>query len=297
MDKFAMQVINVLLGNEKNEAVIEMHFPASSFLFEADAVVAIGGADFFPVINNVPVSLYRPLVVRKDSVLEFKELKQGARCYFAVKGGWQADEWLSSYSTNLKVKSGGFYGRALKKNDCVRFNFKQEYSDVLKEKDMLALPWKAGVLWNETSDDSIYVLPGNEWDLLDEDSKNKFLNSEFAINSVSDRMGYRLNGPSLSKMNNEELVSSAVNFGTIQLLSDGQLIILMADHQTTGGYPRIGHVITAHQSILAQLKPDEKIRFSLTDIKAAETLLVKQQQHLLQLENACKFRLQEFFKN
>lgn len=297
MDYFAMQVINVLLGNERNEAVIEMHFPSSSFLFEHDALIAIGGANFLPVINNDPVSLYRPIIVRKDSLLEFKELKQGARCYLTVKGGWQTDEWLGSRSANLKVKAGGLHGRALKKNDGIPFNIKNVYADLLKDKDMLALPWRAGVLWNETNDDSIYVLPGNEWDLLDEDSKNKFLNSEFAIHPVSDRMGYRLNGPLLFKSNNDELVSSAVNFGTIQLLPDGQLIILMADHQTTGGYPRIGHVITAQQSILAQLKPDERIRFSLTDIKTAVALLIKQQQHLLQLENACKFRLQEFFKN
>jgi antagonist of KipI len=71
----------------------------------------------------------------------------------------------------------------------------------------------------------------------------------------------------------------------------------MADHQTTGGYPRIAHVITAHHSSLAQMRPDDAVRFSVTNSKTAETLLLKQQQHLLQLENACKFRLQDFFKN
>ena len=77
-------------------------------------------------------------------------------------------------------------------------------------------------------------------------------------------------------------------------MPDGQLIILMADHQTTGGYPRVGHVITAHLSQLAQMRPGEKINFSETEIKTAEELLVKQQQHLLQLQNACTFRLTEF---
>ena len=82
----------------------------------------------------------------------------------------------------------------------------------------------------------------------------------------------------------------------VQLLPDGQLIVLMADHQTTGGYPRVAHVISAHQSKLAQMKAGEKIHFRLTDHETAENLLSKQQQHLLQLQNACTFKLAELLK-
>jgi antagonist of KipI len=109
-------------------------------------------------------------------------------------------------------------------------------------------------------------------------------------------MGYRLKGKSLSAVTTEEVISSAVDFGTVQLLPDGHLILLMADHQTTGGYPRIAHVISAHHSRMAQLKPGEKIRFRITDLQMAEDLLIRQEQHLLQLQNACSFRLLEFFK-
>ena len=90
------------------------------------------------------------------------------------------------------------------------------------------------------------------------------------------------------------MISSGVNFGTIQLLPGGQLIVLMADHQTTGGYPRVAHVITAHHHKLAQMKPGDMIRFRFTDMPTAENLLIKQQQHLLQLQNACNFRLQQY---
>lgn len=297
MDKFSMQVINILLGNKRNEAVIEMHFPCSSFLFEQDALIAIGGADFFPFINDIPVSLYRPVIVKKDSLIEFKEWRSGARCYLAAKGGFRIDQWLNSYSTNTKTETGGLQGRALKKNDSIQFNLSEDHADLLKDKNCFMLPWKAGLVWNETNDNSICVLPGSEWSWLNEDAQKLFLNESFVISSASDRMGYRLKGPALLKANDDELVSSAVNFGTIQLLPDGQLIVLMADHQTTGGYPRIAHVITAHHSTLAQMNPDNAVKFSLVNGKAAETLLLKQQQHLLQLENACKFRLQEFFKN
>jgi antagonist of KipI len=107
-------------------------------------------------------------------------------------------------------------------------------------------------------------------------------------------MGYQLKGESLLMSTNEEVVSSGVNFGTVQLLPGGQLIVLMADHQTTGGYPRVAHVITADHSKLAQMKPGDAIRFKFTDLPTAENLLIKQHQHLLQLQNACIFKLQQF---
>ena len=106
-------------------------------------------------------------------------------------------------------------------------------------------------------------------------------------------MGYQLKSESLSVNTNEEVVSSGVNFGTVQLPPGGQLIVLMADHQTTGGYSRVAHVITADHSKLAQMKPGDTIRLKFTDLATAENLLIKQQHHLLQLQNACIFRLQE----
>ena len=107
-------------------------------------------------------------------------------------------------------------------------------------------------------------------------------------------MGYRLSGGLLHATTNQELVSSAVCFGTLQLLPDGRLILLMADHQTTGGYPRIAHAITAHHSKLAQMKPGDKIKFRVTDQETAETLLKKQQQHLNLLKSACQLKSNEF---
>jgi antagonist of KipI len=107
-------------------------------------------------------------------------------------------------------------------------------------------------------------------------------------------MGYRLNNIPLPVISNKEVVSSGVSFGTVQLLPDGNLIILMVDHQTTGGYPRIAHVISAHHSKLAQMKAGDKVQFSFTNQQTAEELSIKQQQHLQQLQNACNFRLKEY---
>ncbi|MFI5185805.1 MAG: biotin-dependent carboxyltransferase family protein [Chitinophagales bacterium] len=293
MDRFAAQTVNLLVGNHTREAVIEIHFPSSIFLFEQEAMIAVGGGDFSATINGEDIPIYQPMIVAKNSILQFQRWKQGARSYLAVKEKFNIPKWLNSYSTNLKAASGGFNGKPFQKDDVIPFKEKKEYKSFLCGNDFLLLPWKADIAWSETPINRIDFVPGNEWEWLTENSKQKFLNESFAIGSLADRMGYRLQ-TSLQAKEESELVSAAVSFGTIQLLPNGELIILMADHQTTGGYPRIGYIVSAHLPILAQKQPGDKINFRSTDKKHAEDLLLQQQQHLLQLQNACKFRLEQF---
>lgn len=295
MDRFAAQAVNMLVGNDVHEPVIEMHFPASVFLFEQEIMAAIGGADFSATVNGDDIHLWQPFITRKNSVLQFHKWRQGARCYLSLKEKLNISNWLNSYSTNVKAGGGGFHGRALQKNDVIDCKEKNSYAAFLGDKDVVILPWRANIHWNEVPIDRIAVVPGNEWEWLTEESKEKFLTQSFTVDPLADRMGYRLQG-SLEARENIELVSSAVSFGTIQLLPNGELIILMADHQTTGGYPRIAHIISAHLPIVAQKQPGDKIYFRFTDQQHAEDMLLLQQQHLLQLQNACKFRLGEFFK-
>lgn len=294
MDRFAAQAVNLLVGNHIGEPVIEMHFPASIFLFEQEAMLAIGGADFAATINGDEIPLWQPVIITKNSLLQFQKWKQGARCYLALREKLGVEKWLNSYSTNVKAAAGGFNGRALQKDDFISFKEKYNYADAINDSDFVTLPWKADILWSETPINRIAVIQGNEWESLTEQSKSKFLTEPFVVDALADRMGYRLQG-ALQAKESDELVSSAVSFGTIQLLPSGELIILMADHQTTGGYPRIAHVASAHLATLAQRQTGDKIYFRLTDQKNAEELLLLQQQHLRQLKNACKFKLEEFF--
>jgi antagonist of KipI len=234
-------------------------------------------------------------LVNRFSILQFYRIKKGARAYLAVHGGFDMPAWLNSYSTNVKAGAGGFKGRSLQKDDEIAIHsLSPELLSLLGKKEFIILPWKANTSWDEGEGRDILMLPGNEWERLDSLSKEKFLHQPFTISHQSDRMGYRLKSEPLITTNNEEVISSAVSFGTVQLLPDGQLIVLMADHQTTGGYPRVAHIISAHHSKLAQMKAGDKIYFKLTNNETAENLLVKQQQHLLQLQNACTFRLQEY---
>ena len=295
MDRWSAQVANILVDNKKTEAVIELHFPASEFFFEEPALLTVCGADFSPHVNGEEIPCWQPVLINKYSILQFYGLKKGARAYLAVHGGFNIVAWLNSYSTNLKASIGGFNGRALQKDDEIFIPcLEPVFLSLLEKKEFMILPWKADTAWNENESKEILILPGNEWNRLDSVSKERIQEQAFAITHQSDRMGYRLLGDPLSVTTNEELISSAVSFGTIQLLPDGQLIVLMADHQTTGGYPRVAHVISSYHSRLAQMKTGDKISFRFTDQQTAEELLVKQQQHLLQLRNACTFRVQEY---
>jgi antagonist of KipI len=294
MDRFAAQAVNMLVGNSPTEPVIELHFPSSIFLFEQEVMIAIGGADFSPTIDGEEIPLWQPVIISKNSLLQFQKWKQGARCYLAVREKLNIEKWFNSYSTNVKAAAGGFNGRALAKDDMICFKEKNAYAALLNNGDTLVLPWKADVLWSKSPIDRIAVIAGNEWDCLVEESRSKFLTASFKVDSLADRMGYRLQTRLRAKQNGE-LVSSAVSFGTVQLLPNGELIILMADHQTTGGYPRIAHVASAHLPMLAQKQPGDKIYFRLTDQQNAENLLLLQQHHLLQLQNACTFKLEDFF--
>jgi antagonist of KipI len=293
MDQYAMQVANALVGNRPDEAVIEMHFPASAFLFGYPALIALSGADFSATINGDAIPPLHPIWVNKNDVLQFHRPAQGARSYLAIAGGMHIKKWLGSQSTHLKAKTGGYNGRNLHKGDEILF--RQSFPATPAQSEFVVLPWKADMKWIEDTKE-LLVLPGNEWDRLSTESKENFMMTSFVITQQSDRMGYRLNNIPLPVMTNEEVVSSAVSFGTVQLLPDGKLIILVADHQTTGGYPRVAHVISAHKSRLAQLKAGDKLHFRFTDQQTAEELWIKQQQHLLQLQNACTFRLNEYFK-
>jgi antagonist of KipI len=220
-------------------------------------------------------------------------VKSGARAYLAIYGGFDIPQWLNSSATHLKAATGGFKGRALQKDDEIRIRTKVDLSGILGKKEFETLPWKADDDWGDHTTEEILVLPGNEWNRLTDKSKENFFDQLFQITTQSDRMGYRLKSDNLSTAINEEVVSSAVSFGTVQLLPEGQLIVLMADHQTTGGYPRIAHVISAHHSRMAQLKPGDQFNFRFTDQATAEELFIKQQQHLIQLQIACKLKLEQ----
>lgn len=283
MDFFAASVANYLVGNDDKEPVIEMHFPAAEILLQANTLISITGGNFDAHINNEPVQLYQPCLVQKDSILSFKKLITGARVYLAILGGMEAENWLGSYSTHLKVKVGGFKGRLLQKEDIISLN---NQAMAISSKNFSVSPTVIDAVYKDKN--IVRCVAGPEWNLVGASSENIFLGSSFTITNQSDRMGYRLAGENLSLKIPTELISSPVGFGTIQLLPNGQLIILMADHQTTGGYPRIANIIAADLPKLAQLPVNSKIQFQFVSFAQAEEMLISIHQKLTEIKNGCQ---------
>lgn len=295
MDRFASRLANCLLGKPMEASVVEIHFPAPSIKFEDATVICIAGADFSPAINNKSISINQPVIVNRGATLTFKRLNNGARCYLSILQEFSLDKWLNSYSTNLKASAGGYEGRQLQKGDVLLYAENKAINAYVEIKDFIVMPFKAhpGV---ETEAGFIEIMEGHEWGVLTEESQKILLRESFAVSRVADRMGYRLKGEALKVKEQAQLVSSAVSFGTIQLLPNGQLIVLMADHQTTGGYPRVGHVISAHLPAMAQTNPGDSVRFKMVSIETAEQKLLKQQQYLLSVQYASAFKIEKILQ-
>ena len=286
MDRQAVRLINILLGNDETETVLEIHFPAPVLKFEEDALIALGGADFGASFNNNEIENWRPCFIEKGSVLEFKKRDFGSRAYLGIKGGFKIENWLNSASTNLTAKIGGFAGRALQKNDRLFFNQRTKYK-IQKTNYKIS----HNLIPNyQKSPTKIRIIAGAEFERLTAFSEQMLLKQNFTIRRESDRMGFRLTGEPLCLIEEGEMISSAIDFGTIQLLPDGQMIILMADHQTSGGYPRIAHVSSADLPILAQLNPNDEVCFELISLIEAEDLLLEFERDVNWLKTGVKLK-------
>lgn len=283
MDKSAVRLINILLGNDENETVLEMHFPAPVIKFNENSIVALGGADFGAKIGDKTLENWKTHFVEKNSILKFTEKKFGNRQYLSIKGGFEIEKQLESGSTNLLADFGGFRGRSLKRND--KINFKEE----IAKSNYCSNKISRTLIPQYEENPKIRITPGAEFDLLTGLSEEVLLKENFIIENNSNRMGFRLKGKPLYLLDETELISSAVNFGTIQLLPDGQIIILMADHQTTGGYPRIADVFSLDLPILAQLGASDQISFELLDPEKAENSAYQFRKDLQFLKMGCKF--------
>lgn len=256
MDRTAARIVNLAVGNEESAAVLEFYFPGPEIVFEGDHTIALGGADLGAELNGVPVANWRSITVGGSNSLRFRRRGLGNIGYLALRGGLRPapDDDPNPFRTE-RIRSA--------------------QTLIADHKAGPTLPAanvriSRGVLPAYSRFPTIRVIAGAEFPLLTAESKAAIETSEYVVSNDSNRMGFRLRGPGLSLADPAEMVSSAVSFGTIQLLPDGQLIVLMADHQTSGGYPRAGHIISADLPVLAQLGPGDKTTFSIVDIAAAE---------------------------
>jgi antagonist of KipI len=256
-------------------------------IFESACTFALGGADFAPNLDGIPIPTWTTHFAQEGSVLNFAKRKTGQRAYFTVSGGLDVPVRLGSKSTNLAAGLGGFCGRMLLPGDRIELKSPERSSTPPR----LALGYS--MAGSQCSDRTIRITAGPEFSLLTPLSVEKLFSEEFRISNDSNRMGYRLQGEPLFLLQDLEMVSAGVDFGTIQLLPNGQLVVLMADHQTTGGYPRIGQIIRRDLASLGQLGAHDKISLESVTIAEAEGESRKLDAQLALLRAGRKFRIGE----
>jgi len=271
MDSVASRLANFLVGNEGHEATLEITMVGPTLHFAIETIVAICGGDFSCMLNEKPVSLWRPIHIHAGDVLKIGACRQGYRGYIAVAGGWQVPLVMNSRSTDRKAAIGGYNGRPLKKGD--EF-FLPAFADLPSLH--WGIPYWAHS-YTKGKQKTVRVVEGPEYSLFTPESRELFFSSMYEVTVQSDRMGYRMYGNKLEMCNVRDMVSEAVTFGTIQVPPSGQPIVLMADRQTTGGYPRIAQVIAVDLPTLAQARPGEYIRFQRTTWQEAERLYVQRE--------------------
>lgn len=283
MDKLALRTGNLLLGNKEEEAGLEVTLIGPVLLFEEAQLIILTGADLSPSIDGAPLTMWRPVHIPKGSILTFGKPASGCRAYLSVAGGFKIKPVLGSCATYLQAGIGGWEGRALKPGD--RIPFRQACKDKGK------FNWTPDLkLYPNLDKQGVRVIAGPEFGLFTKESTEAFFGQEFSISKENNRMGYRLDGPGIHQAKTEEMLSSAVTFGTIQVPQQGKPIILMADCQTTGGYPRIAQVITADLSILAQKQTGSQIKFELITLAEAQKYLQQQEQQIQQLKHTISLK-------
>jgi antagonist of KipI len=299
MDELALRLSNKAVGNDDNDATIEFTYADASFKAETPILIAYSGDGAFLVYNDELMPAEKPLFFSAGSVIRLINNPIGVRTYLAVAGGWDVPDVMESKSTYLTAGFGGFRGRRLQKADVlVSGTILNEVSNkILNQLIERSLTYPNWCISRDSllpeKRQKIRVVLANEICWFDATSILSFLTSTYTIDLRSNRMGYHLSGKPLVKKVKNELLSTAVTPGTIQVTGSGDLVILMADCQTTGGYPRIAHVAAVDLPLCAQLKPGDSIEFSEISRDEAEELYLEREHDLLLITKAISLKYTE----
>lgn len=301
MDPFAHRVANALVGNDDGDATLEITMAGPTLVFDEDTLVALAGADLGATIGRQPIAPWRALRIRSGTTFSFGAPASGCRAYLAVAGGIDVPSVLGSRSTYIRAGIGGHLGRALLRDDVIHCGAPSPLASRIaatldavrgQHGGVAIARWGAGPTLRPrySTEPSVRLLPGTHLDALTPASQDKLFRSDFRVSPRSDRMGYRLEGPPLDLTTPIELLSEAVTFGTVQLPPGGNPIVLMADRQTTGGYPRIGEVASIDLPLLAQLKSGDRVTFRPVSLGEAQTLYLGREQEVAEARRAIALR-------
>lgn len=295
MDLWSHRVANALVGNGDGAATLEMTLQGPGLFFEHDHLIALCGADLAPRIGDEPVPTGCALWVRAGVQLDLGLRLTGCRAYLAVAGGFASPPVMGSRSTYLRGAFGGIEGRPLRRDDVLPVGRARHPAQVAAARRRLrgavAVPLRQPGICVRTLRRAavIRVTPGSQCGWFDDTGRARFTGTTYEVGQASDRMGYRLKGASpLHLPRPREMLSEGVAFGTVQVPPDGNPIVLMADRQTTGGYPKIANVASVDLPVLAQMIPGDRFHFSFIEPAESQRLLLAQEALLQQLRSAAR---------
>lgn len=279
VDRQALRVGNLLLANAPEAAALECTLVGPRLRFSAATYVCLAGAE----AEKLP--MWRPFRVEAGDELEIGPLRLGARLMVCVAGGIDVPAVLGSRSTHLQAGFGGVEGRALRRGDVLPVGPSQ-----LQPLGSGGWTVSRELVPVYETNPRVRVLPGPQWRAFTAAARDRFFATEFAVSPQSDRMGLRLEGAPILRQENEELVSEPVTTGTVQVPPDGSPIVLLADRQTLGGYPKLATVIAVDLPLVAQLRPGDHLRFVRVGRRDAERLFAANERSLALLRAGMKSR-------
>jgi antagonist of KipI len=272
MDMFSHRLANQLVSNDESAATLEVTLIGPEIQFDVPTTIAVAGAEFELSCDDRAVPMSTSVNIEAGQRLRFGKRIQGARAYLAVAGGVQGPLLLGSRATHLVSRMGGHDGRALIAGDRV---------PIAAGPRPRATRKAAGLVLPTGGRARLRVVPGPQADWFHADAMRAVAGVSFRVSPRSNRMGYRLEGPPLARVREGELISEPVGMGAIQVPGAGEPILLMADRQTAGGYPKIGHVISADLPLAGQLAPGDFIEFVTCTHQEAIAALIARERQLL----------------
>ena len=275
MDSYALRLGNYLVGNTEGEAAIEMAYGNTSLRFLTTTYIAITGAKTRVLLNGRTTPMWTGFRVEKGDFLEVGVPEQGYVNYLTVHGGVDGENFLGSKSTYLRGHFGGF-GRLLKNRDLVIG--KKEHANSQKSLTRRRLAEELIPNYLDHVVARVIVSPQKKY--FTEESSQNFFSTTYTISRQSDRMGYRLDGQPLEYQIQQNLITDAIPLGAIQVPNNGLPIILLSDHQTTGGYPKIGVLASVDIPLVAQLRPGQQISFLPISVQEAQHVYKEQENQL-----------------
>lgn len=268
MDRYSMTVANRFCGNCDSAPVLEMTVLGVTARFTQDTVICVSGADFGAKINDKPIKRNKAYKINNGDILSMGAAKSGMRAYLAVAGGIVGEYVFGSASTNLKFAFGGHFGKKLQSGDVLSIG---TGAFPLGEIDKWEIPES-----EYSKDAQLRVVLGPQNEMFTDEDIRLFLSQEYEVTAQSDRMGIRLSGEPLKLKNGMDIISDGIVFGSVQVPNSGEPIILMADHQTTGGYAKIATVISVDLPRASQLSAGNTVRFKSVTVEEAEQEAKKQ---------------------